>query len=61
VYVAAGPEGLYVLRLTALGFTPVGLSRSLGFVAAVEAGPDAIYLLDRAGFTLRRVPVPAPH
>jgi hypothetical protein len=61
VYVAAGPEGLYVLRLTALGFTPVGLSRSLGFVAAVEAGPDAIYLLDRAGFALRRVPVPAPH
>jgi len=61
VYVAAGPEGLYVLRLTAEGFTPVGLSRSLGFVAAVEAGPDAIYLLDRAGYALRRVPVPAPH
>jgi hypothetical protein len=60
VYVAAGPEGLYVLRLTAEGFSPVGLSRSLGFVAAVEAGPDAIYLLDRAGFVLRRVPVPAP-
>jgi hypothetical protein len=61
VYVAAGPEGLYVLRFTADGFAPVGLSRNLGFVAAVEAGPDAIYLLDRTGLTLRRVPVPAEH
>jgi hypothetical protein len=57
VYVAAGPEGLYVLRFTGHGFTPVGLSRNLGFVAAVEAGPDAIYLLDRTGLALRRVPV----
>lgn len=57
VYLAAGPEGLYVLRLTGEGFAPVGLSRNVGFVAAVEAGPDAIYLLDRAGLALRRVPV----
>jgi hypothetical protein len=57
VFVAAGPEGLYVLRLTAQGFTPVGLSRNVGFIAAVEAGPDAIYLLDRTGLALRRVPV----
>jgi hypothetical protein len=61
VYIAAGPEGLYVLRLSAEGFAPVGLSRGLGFVAAVEAGPDAVYLLDRSGFALRRVAVPAPH
>jgi hypothetical protein len=60
VYIAAGPEGLYVMRLTDQGFSPIGLSRKLGFVAAVEAGPDAVYLLDRAGFTLRRVPLTAP-
>ena len=58
-YVAGGPEGLYLLRLTAAGFAPVGLSRGVGFVAAVEAGPDAIYLLDRTGTALRRLdPVP---
>ncbi|MDH4043247.1 MAG: hypothetical protein OEW06_02220 [Gemmatimonadota bacterium] len=54
-YVAGGPEGLYVLRLTAAGFEAVGLSRGVGFVAAVEAGPDAIYLLDRTGLALRRL------
>jgi hypothetical protein len=55
VYIAAGPEGLYILRLTPDGFTPVGLSRGLGFVAAVEAGPEAVYLLDRTGAVLRRL------
>ncbi|HEX9633650.1 MAG TPA: hypothetical protein VGA02_14410 [Gemmatimonadales bacterium] len=58
-YVAGGPEGLYILRLTSDGFTAVGLSRSVGFVAAVEAGPDAIYVLDRTGTALRRLdPLP---
>jgi hypothetical protein len=55
VYVAAGPEGLYILRLTPEGFRPVGLSRSVGFVAAIEAGPEAVYLLDRTGVMLRRL------
>jgi hypothetical protein len=54
-YVAGGPEGLYVLRLSGDRFVPVGLSRGVGFVAAVEAGPDAIYLLDRTGAALRRL------
>ncbi len=55
VYVAAGPEGLYVLRFTGTGFTPVGLSRGAGFVAAVEVAGDAIYALDRNGGVLRRI------
>ena len=59
VYVAGGPEGLYILRLTPDGFAPVGLSRSLGFVAAVEAGPGGVYVLDRTGAILRRLdPLP---
>jgi hypothetical protein len=59
VYVAAGPEGLYILRLTPDGFAPVGLSRGLGFVAAVEAGPGGVYVLDRTGAVLRRLdPLP---
>jgi hypothetical protein len=33
----------------------VGLSRGLGFVAALEAGPGAIYVLDRTGAVLRRL------
>jgi len=55
VYIAAGPEGLYILRLTPEGFAAVGLSRGLGFVAALEAGPGAIYMLDRTGAVLRRL------
>jgi hypothetical protein len=58
VYLASGPEGLYVLHLGATGFSPLGLSRNVGFVAAVEAGAEALYLLDRSGLSLRRVPVP---
>jgi hypothetical protein len=55
VYVAAGPEGLYVLRFADGTFTPIGLSRGLGFVASVEADEDAVFALDRAGGTLRRI------
>lgn len=55
VYIAAGPEGLYILRLTGDGFRPLGLARGVGFVAAVDAGPEAIYLLDRTGARLRRL------
>jgi hypothetical protein len=55
VYVAAGPEGLYVLRFTSTGFTPVGLSRGVGFAAAVEVSDGAVYALDRTGGVLRRI------
>lgn len=61
VYAAAGPEGLYVLQLAGGTFHPIGLSRGLGFVASVEAGEGAIFALDRAGGTLRRIdPVAHP-
>jgi hypothetical protein len=55
VYAAAGPEGLYVLRFANGMFTPVGLSRGLGFVSSVETGGGAVFALDRAGGTLRRI------
>lgn len=55
VYIAAGPEGLYALRLAPDGFVPLGLSRGVGFAAAIEAASDALYLLDRAGGVLRRI------
>jgi hypothetical protein len=57
VYIAAGPEGLYVARIEQGRFVPVGLARGIGFIAAVEADGESVYLLDRAGLVLRRVPV----
>ncbi len=56
VYVAAGPEGLYLLRPGPDGFRAIGLSRSLGFVAAVASDGEALYVLDRSGVQLRRIP-----
>lgn len=56
VYVAAGPEGLYVLELTPEGFSALGLARQVGFVAAVESDDFAVYVLDRSGGLLRRIP-----
>jgi hypothetical protein len=55
IYVAAGPEGLYVLRPILGGLEAVGLARSVGFVAALAAGSDALYALDRTGGVLRRI------
>ncbi len=61
IYVAAGPEGLYVLRAGVGRLEAIGLARSVGFVAALAADSDALYALDRTGGVLRRIelkPVP---
>jgi hypothetical protein len=55
IYVAAGPEGLYVLRAGGGHLEAIGLARSVGFVAALAAGTDALYALDRTGGVLRRI------
>jgi len=55
VYLAAGPEGLYVLNWTGTALESVGLVRDLGFLAGVEAGPDGIFIIDRTGTFLRRL------
>lgn len=55
VYIAAGPEGLYVLSWTGTALESVGLVRDLGFLAGVEAGPDGVFLIDRTGTFLRRL------
>ena len=36
----------------------VGLARNVGFVAALGAGADAVYALDRTGGMLRRLEPP---
>lgn len=56
LYVAAGPEGLYVMsRSPDGGLSPIGLARGLGFIAALESRGDDLFLLDRSGSVVRRV------
>lgn len=55
-YLAAGPEGMYILDLNATGFAARGLGRDAGFVAAVKSDGQSIYLIDRTGGLLRRIP-----
>lgn len=57
VYVAAGPEGLYELQLVNGALKPLGLARGTGFVASVDADGGSVYLLDRSGGLIRRIPV----
>jgi hypothetical protein len=54
MFVAAGPEGLYVLDITA---EPVvlGLARELGFAAAVVSFGPFTYILDRNTNSVRRI------
>ena len=54
MFVAAGPEGLYVLDVSA---EPVvlGLARELGFAAAVVSFGPFTYILDRTSNSVRRI------
>jgi hypothetical protein len=56
VYVAAGPEGLYVLEPTPHGaLVPRGLDRHFGFVSSLHAANGELFVVDRAGRTVHRV------
>jgi hypothetical protein len=54
MFVAAGPEGLYVLDVSA---EPVvlGLARELGFAAAVVSAGPFTYIIDRTTNSVRRI------
>jgi hypothetical protein len=54
MFVAAGPEGLYVLDVSG-DMTVVGLARDLGFAAAVASFGQFTYLLDRSTNSVRRI------
>jgi hypothetical protein len=54
MFVAAGPEGLYVIDITAAP-TVVGLARELGFAAAVTSFGQYTYVLDRSTNSVRRI------
>jgi hypothetical protein len=55
LYVAAGPEGVYLVELS--GATPrtIGLARSLGFASAIVSGDGHTFILDRRANELRRI------
>jgi hypothetical protein len=55
LYVAAGPEGVYLVDLS--GDTPrtIGVARSLGFASAIASGDGHTFILDRRTNALRRI------
>jgi hypothetical protein len=55
LFVAAGPEGVYILDLSTPEPTVLGLARELGFAAALASNGDYTYVLDRNSNSLRRI------
>lgn len=55
LYVAAGPEGVFLVDLS--GETPrtIGLARSLGFASAIASSDGHTFILDRRTNALRRI------
>ncbi len=55
LYVAAGPEGVFLVDLS--GDTPrtIGDARSLGFASAIVSGDGHTFILDRRTNALRRI------
>jgi hypothetical protein len=54
MFVAAGPEGLYVLDVSGDPVV-IGLARELGFAAAVSSFGQFTYILDRSTNSVRRI------
>ena len=55
LYVAAGPEGVYLVDLSGAAPRTIGLARSLGFAAAIASGDGRTFILDRRTNELRRI------
>lgn len=55
LYVAAGPEGVYVLDVGTGTLRTVGLARGLGFASALATDGRYTYILDRRDNALRRI------
>jgi hypothetical protein len=55
LYVAAGPEGVYLVDLSGEMPRTIGLARSLGFAAAIVSGDGHTFILDRRTNALRRI------
>jgi len=55
LYVAAGPEGVYLVDLSDEAPRTIGLARSLGFASAIASGNGHTFILDRRTNELRRI------
>ncbi|MGH7650125.1 MAG: hypothetical protein ACREND_18620 [Gemmatimonadaceae bacterium] len=55
LFVAAGPEGVYVIDIGTSPLRTIGLARSLGFATALASRRGYTYILDRRSVVLRRV------
>ncbi|MGH7621961.1 MAG: hypothetical protein ACREMU_06440, partial [Gemmatimonadaceae bacterium] len=55
LFVAAGPEGVYLVDLAADGPHTFGLARSLGFASALVSHDHHTFILDRRTNALRRI------
>lgn len=55
LFVAAGPEGVYVIDLTSSPMRTIGLARDMGFATALASHRGYTYILDRRSVVLRRV------
>ena len=55
LFVAAGPEGLYVADLVGSNTRTLGLARTLGFASAVRSLDGYTYILDRRANVVRRI------
>ncbi|HUF31562.1 MAG TPA: hypothetical protein VMM77_12995 [Gemmatimonadaceae bacterium] len=55
LFVAAGPEGLYVLEVSGGELRVLGLARELGFTVAVASFGSFTYVLDRSTNSVRRI------
>lgn len=55
LFVAAGPEGVYVIALDTVPLRTIGLARGLGFASALASHDGYTYILDRRANALRRI------
>jgi hypothetical protein len=55
LFVAAGPEGVYVVDLHSTPMHTIGLARGMGFATALASRRGYTYILDRRSVVLRRV------
>ena len=55
LFVAAGPEGVYVVDLSTNPMRTLGLAHEMGFATALASRRGYTYILDRRGVVLRRV------
>ena len=55
LFVAAGPEGVYLVNLADATTQTIGVARALGFASAIVSHDGHTFILDRRTNALRRI------